>query len=114
MVRTVRRRYLLFQTYPESSRFRENAIYRAVQSSLLYLVGAYGLSLANLSLRVYDEGGCIGILRCSHKYVDMVKAALVYITEIEGKPASFRVIRTSGTIKSLRSEVTNLGRGAAG
>ena len=105
MVRLVKRRYLLFQIYPASNRFRGGDTYRAIQNSILTLFGAYGLSLANPSLRVYEEGRCVGILRCSHKYVDMVKAAFVYIREIDGRPASFRVIRTSGTIKSLMAEV---------
>lgn len=114
MVRMVRRRYLLFQIYPESNRFRGGETYRAIQNSILALFGAHGLSLANPSLRVYEEGRCAGILRCSHKYVDTVKAAFIYITEIDGKPASFRVIRTSGTIKSLMAEVKCQSRRVAG
>ena len=111
MVRAIRKRYLLFQTYPESSKFRRGEIHRAVQNSLLHLFGAYGLSQVNLSLLAHDEEGCFGVLRCSHKHVEVVKAALTCIAEIEGKPATFRVIRTSGTLKSLREELRGRSRG---
>jgi len=107
MVRTDRRRYLLFQTYSEGGRFRRGELYRAIQNSLTQLFGAYGLSQANLSLLEYDEEKGVGILRCSHRQIDAVKAALVYLQELEGKPATFRTIRTSGTLKSLKSHSEN-------
>ncbi|MEM3736591.1 MAG: Rpp14/Pop5 family protein [Candidatus Bathyarchaeia archaeon] len=105
MVKTTRKRYILFQTYPESSRFTTCKVHRAVQNSLLRLFGVYGLSQVNLALPVHSENKCFGVLRCSHKHVGLVKAALVFIREIEGKPVAFRVIRTSGTLKSLMEKL---------
>jgi ribonuclease P/MRP protein subunit POP5 len=102
LVKTYKKRYLLFQLRAEETEFERNDVWRAIQDVTQTLFGSFGLSHANVSLILYDEKSCLGILRCSHRFLDPVRAALLFLTDIKGKDASVSVLRVSGTIRSLR------------
>jgi len=70
-------------------------------NAVLQLFGEYGASQTNLTLMKYDLKRNCAILRCSHKALDMVKAALASITQANGKPVTMRVLGVSGTLKAL-------------
>ncbi len=75
------------------------AVWRAVEK----LFGEYGASKAGLALVESDEEKRCVILRVMNGEVEMLRAALASITRIGDVPASLRVLRISGTIRSLRS-----------
>jgi RNase P/RNase MRP subunit POP5 len=54
-----------------------------------------------LKLVFYDAGSQRGLLRCGHKQVDEVRAAITG-GEIGEKKASFKVLGVSGTIKTAK------------
>ncbi len=68
------------------------------------LFGEYGASQVNLNLIEYDAQRNYAVLRCSHRALDMVRAAVASITEINGKPAAIQVPAVSGTLKALRKK----------
>jgi len=98
--RLVRRRYLALRVDceepPDSS-----AVSEAVWNAVLRLFGEVGASQAGLYLVKYDEKKRLGVLRCSHKALPMVRAAIASITRIGNAPAAVHVIRVSGTLKAL-------------
>jgi ribonuclease P/MRP protein subunit POP5 len=78
----------------------------AVWNAVLQLFGEYGASQANLALIEYDQEKSWGIIRCSHRAVEMVRASIASVTEINEKPVAIHVLRVSGTLKALRRKVS--------
>jgi len=77
----------------------------AVWSAVLQLYGEYGASQVNLIPIEVDPERNYAILRCSHKALEMVRASLASITEINAKPVAIHVVGVSGTLKSLRKKL---------
>ena len=82
----------------------ERNIMDAVWNAVLKLFGEYGASQANLSLIEYDPQRNFTIVHCSHTALERVRASIVSITEINGKPAVLHTTGVSGTLKSLRKK----------
>jgi len=76
----------------------------AVWKAVLQLFGEYGASQINLSLIEYNSQKNFAIMRCSHMAVEMVRASVASITEMNQKPAVIRVLGVSGTLKALRKK----------
>ena len=100
-VRRVRRRYLRFRVASEW-RYQAQDVADAVQRGVLSLYGVHGLSRINPVFIGFEEEGQTGILRCSHLHLRLMRAALAYVTNIDGHVASIHVMRVSGTIKGLK------------
>ena len=82
----------------------KKAFMNAVWGAVTRLFGEYGASQVNLNFIEYDVQRNYAVLRCSHKALDVVRAAVASITEINGKPAAIQVPAVSGTLKSLRKK----------
>lgn len=100
----MRRRYTAVKIDSERT-FDERDFYDAVWTSILRLFGEYGASQTELTLIEYDQETNQAILRCSHKALDLVKASIVAVTEIENESATLHIVLVSGTLKSLRSKI---------
>jgi RNase P/RNase MRP subunit POP5 len=100
MTRQVRPRYLAIQIESEEP-LEEDDVKDAVWNAVFQLFGEYGASKAGLFLINYDKQKKEAVLRCSHKALPVVHAAIVSITKIKDKPAALHVLKISGTIKSL-------------
>ena len=103
-VREVRKRYLALKvegSTPEDGRELEEIILRA----LLDLFGQDGASRADLKLIEYDGEKGIGIVRCSHKHMGLVRAAIASVVEHDGKPIAIHVVDVSGTLRALRKRL---------
>ena len=94
-------RYILFEAACEMPVGEADAK-KAAYSAVLSFLGEYGWSLANPKFISYDAKSRLGILRCDHKEVAKVKAALALCSSIGGKKAALRLKKTSGTIAGLR------------
>jgi len=79
----------------------------AVWNSVLRLFGEVGASQAGLYLVSFDKETNYAVLRCSHRALPMVKAAVASITKMGNQPAAVHVLRVSGTLKALNKKVTN-------
>ena len=100
----MKRRYIAIRIESEQT-FSEKELYDAVWSSLQRLFGEYGASQAELGLIEYDPENKRAIFRCSHKTLELVKAAIVALTEISNGKVALRILRVSGTLKALRKKV---------
>ena len=98
--RAVRRRYLALKLVSDSSLSREDLM-NTIWDALIQLFGEYGASQTGLTLIRFNHERDSAIVRCSHKALEMVKASIASITEINGKPAAVHVKRVSGTLKAL-------------
>jgi len=103
--RRMRKRYLAFKVVSEQPVSKGN-VADAVWNAVLQLFGEYGASQANLALIEYDQEKSWGIIRCSHRAVEMVRASIASVTEINEKPVAIHVLRVSGTLKALRQKVS--------
>lgn len=106
MTRLVRRRYLALKIDCEEP-VEPKAVSDVVWNAFLRLFGEVGAGQAGLYMIEYDERKRFGVLRCSHKALPMVRAAIASITRIGGTPAAVHVIRVSGTLKALSRKMTN-------
>ncbi len=106
MIKYIRRRYLALKVeYAESPDPR--AISNAVWNAVLRLFGEVGCSQSGLFFVHFDENTNCALVRCSHKALPMVKAAIASITKIGNQPATIHVTRVSGSLKALRKKMSN-------
>lgn len=105
MSRRMRKRYLAFKVVSEQP-VSKGDVADAVWNAVLRLFGEYGASQANLALIEYDQEKSWGIIRCSHRAVEMVRASIASVTEINEKPVAIHVLGVSGTLKALRRKVS--------
>ncbi|MFQ6095454.1 MAG: Rpp14/Pop5 family protein [Candidatus Bathyarchaeia archaeon] len=104
MPRVLRRRYIGVRVDSESEVDRKR-LADAVYDSLLGLFGEFGASLAELRLIDYYPKSKCAIFRCTHKALEMVKASIVAVKEVDGKKASTQIVCVSGTLKALRKKL---------
>jgi len=100
----LRRRYFAIKLETEE-KIDKRKVVNAIWNAIYELFGDYGASKAGLATIDYEEEEKLLILRCYHKAIDMVKAAIAFITKIDDKPIAMHVIAVSGTIKALRRKI---------
>ena len=103
MSRRVRKRYLAFRVVSEQP-VNGGDVMDAVWKAVLQLFGEYGASQASLSLIEYNSQKNYVIVGCSHTAVEMARASIASITEMNGKPAAIHVLGVSGTLRALRKK----------
>jgi len=104
LLKMVRRRYLALGI-DSDERFSSKGFMDAIWSAILKLYGEYGTSRAGLTLIDYDVENNFAVVRCLHKAVEMVRAAVASVTKIEDKPAAIHVLTVSGSIKALYRKI---------
>jgi len=102
----VRRRYLALKVDSEET-FDSRAVSDAVWDAVLRLFGEIGAGQAGLFMVGFDKEKSYMVLRCSHRALPMVRAAVASITKVDGKPAAVHVLRVSGTLKALRAKTAS-------
>jgi len=100
----VRRRYLALKVLSEQP-IGKRHIVDAVWNAVFQLFGEYGASQTNLTFIEYNSEKSWGIVRCSHRALEMIRASVASVTEINGKPVAIDVLGVSGTLKALRKKV---------
>ena len=104
MSKRVKRRYLSLKVVSEQP-VNERDVMDAVWNAVLQLYGEYGASQTNLNLIEFNPQKNYAILRCSHKALEMVRASIASITEINEKPTVIHVLGVSGTLRALRKKL---------
>lgn len=102
MVKRFRKRYVLYKVLCENDGFKKGSVRKAIYESFSRFFGFLGLSQAGLIFIDYNENEKMGILACSHRFLEPIRASLALISQIDGKKANVYTIRVSGTIKSLK------------
>jgi len=101
--RRVRRRYLalkILSEQPVNGRDVMDAVWKAV----VQLFGEYGASQVGLSLVECNLQKNYVIVCCSHTAVEVVRASVASITEMNEKTVAIHVLGVSGTLKVLRKK----------
>jgi RNase P/RNase MRP subunit POP5 len=100
LIKREKRRYLALKA--ESAQpLTEQNVMDAVYASVLRLFGEYGASQTNLKMVKHVPEKDHFVVRCSHKMLEQVRAAIVSITNVNGKTVAFHVVGVSGTLKAL-------------
>jgi RNase P/RNase MRP subunit POP5 len=81
--------------------FNGRIVMDVVKASVQRLFGEYGASQANLKLIKYIPQEDQLVIRCSHRALEKVRAAIASTIEINGKTTAIHVIGVSGTLKAL-------------
>jgi len=100
-----RRRYLAFHIISEEKILLQDLI-NTIWHSVLNFLGESGASEASLWIPkdIYEEKRQIGMIRCSHKNVEHVRAALALIQRIGDTRVVVKVLGVSGTMKAARTK----------
>jgi ribonuclease P/MRP protein subunit POP5 len=100
LARKERRRYLALKVQSKEP-LNGRTVMDAVEASVQKLFGEYGASQANLKLIEYIPQKNQLVIRCSHKTLEKVRAAVTSTIKINGKTATIHVVSVSGTLKAL-------------
>lgn len=100
MIKREKRRYLALKIESEQQLTEQN-VTDAIYASVLRLFGEVGASQANLRIVKYVPEKSQFVVRCSHKMLEQVRAAIVSTTVSDGKAVTFHVVGVSGTLKAL-------------
>jgi RNase P/RNase MRP subunit POP5 len=106
-VRASKRRYTAFLLDTEAY-VNKKSIYELIMTSIDKLYGSKGIMDSDIKLIEYDEVTKTGILRCTHIFMRSLRTSLAMITNLDSMPISIHVLKTSGTIKSLKKKLKSL------
>jgi len=98
-------RYISFKVISEvGEEFTYSDLESAVWNTILDFLGERGVSRTSVWLLKdrWDQKRQKGILRCNHKSVQEVIASLGLINRLGDNRITFKILKVSGTIKSIR------------
>lgn len=104
MLKRQKRRYIVVHVTSDS-RVDQKDFLAAVWKAVEKLYGEYGASKTGLALIDFEDEKKRATLRVMNAGIVIVRAALASVTRIGDTPVSLRVLRVSGTIKSLRNKI---------
>ncbi len=102
----LRKRYVLFRY--SGRPVDEESLKRSLYAEALKFFGELGLSHAALKLVSFDSSSNTGILRCERGYLDNVLGFLALISSLDGSEARLVAVKSSGTRRSLESELASI------
>jgi len=105
-------RYIAFQVISErGEEFTYSDLESAIWNTMLDFLGEEGVSKTSVWLLKdsWDQKKQTGILRCNHKSVQDVIASLGLIDRLGDNRITFKVLKISGTIKSIKSSISKKG-----
>jgi ribonuclease P/MRP protein subunit POP5 len=97
------RRYIAYQVISEE-KIPYADLANAIWHAILNFLGEFGVSEAEIWLvkNLYDEKKQAGIIRCSHRYLERIRAALSLVQRIGDTRVVIKVLGVSGTIKATQ------------
>jgi RNase P/RNase MRP subunit POP5 len=102
-----RKRYVLFQLIPLNSKkvvFSVEEVKKALSENFLQLFGEIGLARKGYQFISFNSKNFLGIIRCKHLELEEIKSGLLFLKEVKGKAVIPRILRVSGTLKTLKSK----------
>ena len=103
-MRTERQRYILFKIMGEDvASLNKKEFLNSIWNSIWSYFGMKEANKIGLWLLELDLKENFGILRCSHSTKEVLISALSLIKEINGKRVIISPVKTSGTIKTIKS-----------
>jgi ribonuclease P/MRP protein subunit POP5 len=100
-----KKRYVTFEVLSDEKVSLEDLI-KSVRKAVLNTIGILGMAKTNFHIftELYDEKKNRFVLRCMPKDVENIRLSLALVTEINEKPACFRSLGVSGTIKTSKKK----------
>ncbi|MEM3507203.1 MAG: Rpp14/Pop5 family protein [Candidatus Bathyarchaeia archaeon] len=95
-------RYLLIKLISDD-KIQKQAFWSAFRNVLIQIFGEYGYMQVDPKLIDYDEENLKAILKCRKKGIEIIRASLLFLININSNPIMAYVARTSGTLKKLKS-----------
>lgn len=94
-------RYIVFKVHSKNPLLYPN-IRDAVWNSLENWLGEQDLAEADVRIikNLWNKKTQTGFIRCSHKFLDLVKTGLALVHQIGDERVVFQTLRVSGTIKT--------------
>ena len=93
-----KRRYIIFEVVSEGKHDKQTVM-KAVWDVVFENIGIFGAAEAAFWVIDFDEESQTGIIRCTNKGVDMIRACLALLGNISNKKAFIHIIKVTGTIK---------------
>ena len=103
-VRRTRRRYLAIEIEGERPRDAKE-LEQLILDAVVSLFGEVGASEASFKVIEYDASKGVGIIRCPHLKMGLVRAAMASVTNLRGSPTAIHVVDVSGTLRALRKRL---------
>jgi RNase P/RNase MRP subunit POP5 len=100
LIKRDKRRYLAVNVVCKQQ-LNEKTVLDSVYASVQKLFGEHGASQTNLRMMKHVPEKNQFVIRCTHKMLEQVRAAITMVTEVEGKEVAFHVVAVSGTLKAL-------------
>jgi len=99
------RRYIAYEAMSEN-KIGSDEIMNAMLYSCLNLLGEKGTSEAQMWIikNTYDSEKNMGLIKCNHKAIENIRAALSLIQRIGDSRVIIRVLGVSGTIKAAKQK----------
>ena len=96
-----KKRYVSFQLVsPE--KFPEQDVGLAVWETFLHLFGEVGTARQKLWLVGFDSRKSVGVVRCALEHLDEVKAGLLFVKQVDGKPVVPKLLGVSGSLGKVK------------
>lgn len=101
-----KKRYLVFEIISKEKISDVNLVSGAVWDCSLQLLGQLGAAKAGIMMlnNKWDAQSQRGIIKVSHKYVDVLKSALLFADKINNTDVIFRSIGVSGILKKAENK----------
>lgn len=100
-----RKRYLAFEVLAqkEQKEMQWNSVKRAITAAVKEYIGVDGLAQTGLLFVKNNQNK--GLLRTSHTMLNQVKAALIFITEIDNHKVIVRSLAASGMLNKAAAKI---------
>lgn len=101
-----KKRYVAFEVASQSSLKSFQDVARGLWNGFLTFLGELeaGKAGINIIANTYDAEKQRGLIRVNNKYVDSVKAALLFITSIDQQPVMVRSLGVSGVLNKAQKK----------
>ena len=97
-----KKRYIFFELQCDSA-LKKSDVNKALWNAFFELFGQLGAAEINPQLIEFDSKKNSGILKCSRNNVEKARTALLFLKKVSGKNVIPKTLKTSGTLKKLRS-----------
>ena len=96
-----KKRYVSFELLAQE-KFHEPDVGHAVWETFLHLFGEVGTARQKLWLMGFDSRKGVGVVRCALEHLEEVKAGLLFVKEVGGKPVVPKLIGVSGSLGKVK------------
>lgn len=100
------KRYIVFKIISENKKLAYSDVHNAIWNNVIDIFGEIGASESKIWFikNLYSEETQLGIIKCSHKFVEKLRLCLTFIKIIGETRVVVSIEGVSGTIKSAKNK----------